>query len=268
MRWFPILVAAFLVAPFSAACAQDKLAQVTSDWTVTLGVEGRVMPTYEGSANTMLQPFRMFDVRRAGKPARFRSPRDGFSFGVLDYGRFIAGPTTKVRFARNEGDSTNLRGLGDVGWAFEAGAFAEYWPSDWLRTRVELRQGFGGHHGLVSDITADVVMPVSPQLTLSAGPRTTLVSSAYSNTYFSITPAQSIASGLPVYNARGGLHSVGAGAQARYEWSPQCATHMFVEYERLIGDAANAPLVVTYGKRDQIQLGIGATYSFNMKALW
>jgi outer membrane scaffolding protein for murein synthesis (MipA/OmpV family) len=43
---------------------------------------------------------------------------------------------------------------------------------------------------------------------------------------------------------------------------------MFVEYERLVGDAANAPLVVTYGKRDQIQLGIGATYSFNMKALW
>jgi outer membrane protein len=250
------------------ASAQNQPAAVTSDWTVTLGVEGRVLPTYEGSGNMMLRPFPMFDVRRADKPARFRSPRDGFSFGIIDYGRFVAGPTTKVRFARNEGDSSDLRGLGHIGWAFEPGAFAEYWPADWLRTRVELRQGFGGHHGLVSDITADLVMPVTPQLTLSGGPRTTLVSSAYSNTYFSITPAQSIASGLPVYNARGGFHSVGAGAQARYEWSQQWATHMFVEYERLVGDAANAPLVVTYGKRDQIQLGIGATYSFNMKALW
>jgi outer membrane protein len=268
MRWLPAAVAAVLTALVLPAGAQNKLTPVTSDWTVTLGVEGRVLPTYEGSGNMMLRPFPMFDVRRAGKPARFRSPRDGFSFGILDYGRFIAGPTTKVRFARNEGDSSNLRGLGDIGWTFEAGAFAEYWPTDLLRTRVELRQGFGGHHGLVSDITADLVVPVTKQLTLSGGPRTTLVSSAYSNTYFSITPAQSIASGLPVYNARGGFHSVGAGAQARYEWSPQWATHMFVEYERLVGDAANAPLVATYGKRDQIQLGIGATYSFDMKPLW
>ena len=235
---------------------------------MTLGVEGRVMPTYEGSSNEMLRPFPMFDVRRAGKPARFRSPRDGFSFGILDYGRFIAGPTTKVRFARNEGDSSNLRGLGDVPWAFEAGAFAEYWPADWLRTRVELRQGFGGHHGLVSDVTADLVVPVSPKLTLSAGPRMTLASSGYTNPYFSITPAQSLASGLPVYDARGGFQSFGAGAQARYEWSRQWATHMFIEYERLAGDAANAPLVTRYGTRDQIQLGLGATYSFDMKPLW
>jgi outer membrane protein len=250
------------------ANAQNKLAPVTSDWTITLGVEGRVLPSYEGSGDSMLRPFPLFDVRRAGKPANFRSPRDGFSFGILDYGRFIVGPTTKVRFARNEGSDTSLRGLGDVGWAFEAGAFAEYWPTDWLRTRVELRQGFGAHHGLVSDITADLVVPVAPRLTLSAGPRMTLVTSAYTGPYFSITPRQSLASGLPVYNAQGGFHSAGAGLQARYEWSPQWATHMFVEYERLTGDAAYAPLVVQYGRRDQIQLGLGATYSFDMKPLW
>lgn len=268
MRWLPAAVAALLTTLISPATAQTRLTESQSDWTVTLGVEGRVVPEYEGSRNVMLRPFPMFDVRRAGKPARFRSPRDGFSFGILDYGRFIAGPTTKVRFARNEGSDTNLRGLGDVGWTFEAGAFAEYWATDWLRTRVELRQGFGGHHGLVADVTADFVVPVSPQLTLSAGPRMTLATSAYTNPYFSITPAQSLASGLPVYNARGGVHSVGAGAQARYEWSRKWATHMFIEYERLSGDAANAPLVVAYGKRDQIQLGLGATYSFDMKPLW
>ena len=216
----------------------------------------------------MLWPFPMFDVRPAGTPARFRSPRDGFSFGIFDYGRFRAGPTTKVRFARDESSDNDLRGLGDVRWAFEAGAFAEYWMTDWLRTRVELRRGFGGHHGLVSDITADVVVPVTQQLTLSGGPRMTLATAAATSPYFSITPGQSVASGLPVYDAGGGLRSVGAGAQARYQWSPQWATHMFVEYERLSGDAANSPLVIQHGTRDQIQVGIGATYSFNMRPLW
>jgi outer membrane protein len=66
----------------------------------------------------------------------------------------------------------------------------------------------------------------------------------------------------------GGLRSFGAGAQARYEWSPQWATHIFVEYERLAGDAANSPLVITHGSRDQIQVGMGVTYSFDIRAPW
>jgi len=86
--------------------------------------------------------------------------------------------------------------------------------------------------------------------------------------YFSITPEQSAASGLPVYDASGGFHSFGAGVQARYEWSPQWATHAFLEYERLTGDGANSPIVALRGSRDQLQAGIGVTYSFDMHALW
>lgn len=268
MRWLKAALAVLATAMTLPVFAQSNLAPVTSDWTVTLGVEGRVVPEYEGSRNVMFSPVPMFDVRRAGTPAHFRSPRDGFSFGILDYGRFIAGPTVKAHYGRRESADRDLRGLGDVDWALEAGGFAEYWPSDWLRTRVELRQGFGGHHGLVADVTADLVVPVAPQLTLSGGPRMTLVSAAYNDPYFSITALQSAASGLPIYDARGGLHSVGVGAQARYQWSPTWATHMFVEYERLTGGAANSPLVTTYGTRDQIQVGMGATYSFDMKPLW
>lgn len=259
-----------MVWAFAATAAADPAPARTPspDWTVTLGVEARVLPTYEGSATSMLLPFPLFDVRRAGTPVGFRSPRDGFSLGLLDSSRFQIGPTAKVQLPRPEGSSTNLRGLGDIGWAVEAGAFVEYWPSDWLRTRVELRQGFGGHHGLVSDVSADLVVPVTKQLTLSGGPRVTLSTAAAASPYFSVTPAQSAASGLPVYTAGGGLRSFGAGFQARYEWSPQWASHVFVEYERLAGDAANAPLVLRSGSRDQIQVGIGLSYSFDMKALW
>jgi outer membrane protein len=264
-------IAALLAASAltTVAVAQPLTSPVSaSDWTVTLGVEGRVLPTYEGSNAFMLRPFPMFDVHRTGTPASFRSPRDGFSFAIFDYGRFRAGPTTKVRFAREESSNIDLHGLGDVAWTLEAGGFVEYWPADWLRGRLELRQGFGGHHGLVSDIIADIVMPVTGQLTLSGGPRLTLATTAATSPYFSITPAQSLASGLPVYDASGGLRSVGAGAQARYAWSPRWASHVFFEYERLAGDAANAPLVVQRGSRDQIQVGIGTTYSFDMKGLW
>jgi outer membrane protein len=260
-----IVVLTGLVALAPCALAEPA---ASSDWTVTLGVEGRAMPKYEGANDSMVRPFPLFDVRRVGTPERFHSPRDGASIGILESGRFIAGPTFKVRFGRDEGSSSALRGLGDIDWTVEAGAFAEYWPTDWLRGRVEVRQGIGGNHGVISDLMADLVFPVTTQLTLSGGPRMTLATAAATSPYFSITPAQSAASGLPVYDAGGGVRSYGAGIQARYRWSPVWATHVFVEYERLAGDAANAPLVVRYGSRDQIQVGIGATYSFDMKSLW
>jgi outer membrane protein len=77
-----------------------------------------------------------------------------------------------------------------------------------------------------------------------------------------------VASGLPVYDAGGGLRSYGAGVQARYQWTPQWASHVFLEYERLSGAAANSPLVTLRGSRDQIQVGTGVTYSFDIKGLW
>jgi outer membrane protein len=266
---------AALVSGCVAAAAQDVRVVKpiwapgqTGDWTVTLGVEGRMVPTYEGSNRYTVVPLPLFDLRRAGTPYRFRSPRDGFGFAILDSGRFRAGPSFKVRLPRRESADSDLNGLGNVDFTLEAGAFAEYWFMPWLRGRAEIRQGFGGHHGVVGDLLADVVMPVGPQLTFSGGPRMTLSTDKAVSPYFSVDANQSAASGLPVYSAGGGVYSYGAGAQARYQWSPQWATHVFVEYARLAGDAANSPITIQRGSRDQVQVGIGASYSFDMKPLW
>ncbi len=273
-RWLAGLAAILAVLALGAAKAADSTAGATwargssSDWTVTIGAEGRVLPSYEGSDSYTVVPIPQFDIRSAGTPPHFHGPRDGFGFAVFDTGTFLFGPTFKLRLPRRESDNSNLRGLGDVDWALEAGAFAEYWPVSWLRMRAELRQGFNGHHGLVSDLMADVVAPVTPQLTLSGGPRLTLASTAATAPYFSVTPEQSAASGLPVYDAGGGLRSFGAGVQALYQWSPQWATYAFFEYKRLTGDAANSPIVTERGSPDQLQAGVGVTYSFDMHALW
>lgn len=233
-------------------------------WTVTLGAEGRVLPTYEGSSNYRFLPVPLFDIRRAGTPRHFQSPRDGASIGIVEFDNFRLGPTLKVRLPRREGDDAKLRGLGDVNFAVELGGFAEYWFTPWLRARGELRQGVSGHHGLTGDLAADVVVPVTPQLTLSGGPRLSFDSGKTMQTYFGVDPAQSVLSGLPVYNPSGGVRSYGAGVMARYEITPQWATHLFVEYERLIGSAADSPLVALRGSRDQVTTGLGVTYSFDV----
>jgi outer membrane protein len=256
------------VAPRAAPTGQYLAPAPVSEWVITLGAEARLGPRYEGADSYRVLPFPVFRIRKSTTPEKFRSPRDGASIAIIDQGPFKFGPALKVKTSRKESDDNDLRGLGDVDWTVEVGAFAEYWVTDRLRTRAEVRQGFGGHKGVVADFSADFVMPVTPQLTLSAGPRLTASSGAAVSPYFDVTAAQSVASGLPVYDAGGGIKSYGAGAQAIYAWTPQWSSNVFIEYDRLTGDVADSPLVSLRGKRDQIQVGTGLTYSFNIPALW
>jgi MipA family protein len=276
MRGWRAAIAGFLVAlsvPVVASAADaDARGSVSPapayDWTVTIGAEGRVEPIFLGSTRDVLLPYPIIAVRRFGTPEPFRGPRDGIGIGLFEWNNFQIGPVGQLRMPRRQRLDAALQGLGNVPWAVELGVFAEYWWVPWLRTHAELRQGFNGHHGLVSDIFLDAVVPVGPQWTLSAGPRITLASTSATTPYFSIDAAQSAASGLPLFNAKGGVRSVGAGTQARYLWTPQFATHAFIEYERLSGDVASSPLVVQRGSANQLTVGFGATRFFDIKSPW
>jgi outer membrane protein len=267
MRRFVIMVAALAgaVAP-AAAQAQGGPSPgwLSADWTVTLGVEGRVLPAFEGSNRYLLAPFPIIEARRAGTPRPFTSARDGLSFAIVEIGRFRFGPAGKIKLPRDQRDDPALAGLGDVSWAFEAGAFAEYWVLPWLRTRAELRQGFGGHHGLVAELSSDAVLPVSERLTLSAGPRLSLATADALRPYFGVNAAQSLASGLPVFQPGGGVKAVGFGAQARQQWSREWASTLSLEYDRLVGDAARSPILSRNGSANQLTFSLGLSYAFDI----
>jgi outer membrane protein len=70
---------------------------------------------------------------------------------------------------------------------------------------------------------------------------------------------------LRQYNANGGIRTVGAGTHVIKQWNPQWATHAFLEYDRLVGDAADSPLVQIRGNANQLTIGAGFAYSFDMK---
>jgi len=240
----------------------------TPQWTIELGAEVRSLPHWQGSDDYSFYPFPLFDARDAGTAPRFHAPRDGFGYAVYDTDTIKAGPVVQVELGRYVKHNPDLAGLGNVGLAAEVGGFVDYWPTHWLRARIEVRQGFGGHSGVVSDQTLDVVVPVTPQWTLSGGPRLTEASREANNPYFGVTAAQAAASGLPVYDPGGGFRSYGFGTQARYQWNPRWASHAFVEYSRLTDGVGNSPIVLQRGAPDQAMFGFGTTYSFDMPALW
>jgi outer membrane protein len=234
-------------------------------WTVTIGAQGNLTPDFEGAKSYLLGATPIFSVYPAGSPGRFRSPRDSASITLIQVGAFQAGPVGRITPARTASKFTELNGLGDVKATVELGGFAEYFPVDWFRTRVEIRRGFGGHDGIVADLSADAIVPVWDRLTWSGGPRFSAADTRATAPHFGIDAAQALASGLPTFDAKGGAHSVGAGTQIRYQITPQWETHGYVEYDRLLGDAAASPLVTQRGSPNQVKIGIGASYSFDFR---
>lgn len=261
-------IAADLPAP-APAPATYAPASAPNDWTVTVGLEGRAVPAWPGAPETMFgfTPVPLFSIRKAGTPPDFFGARDSFGFPILDLGQWKFGPAFQLVWERRASDYWQLNGLGNVDYALQVGGFAEYWPVPWMRLHGEVRQGIGGETGVTGDLFLDAVVPFG-QFRFSAGPRVTVQSASAVTPYFSITAAQSAASGLPVYSASGGLYSYGAGTQLEYFWNPQWSAHVLAEYQRLTGSSADSPLVTLRGSPNQFTFGMGATYSFNMHSLW
>jgi MipA family protein len=238
---------------------------VSGNWTVMIGAGGEYKPDFEGSKHSVLSPVPIFSIRRAGTAEQFHGPRDSASIALIDFGDLRAGPAAKFVSSRKANNYSELNGLGDVKATVELGGFVEYFPVDWFRTRIETRQGLGGHKGVVADFSADFIVPVLQRFTISAGPRFTWESTKATSPYFGIDAVQAMATGLPVFNAKGGAHSVGVGGQVSYRINPQWEVRSYIEYDRLLGDAAKSPLVAMRGSVNQTTVGIGASYSFDFK---
>jgi outer membrane protein len=274
-----LIVGVALVAWPAAAVAQSSsvitlppppftlpfLPSPTGLWTVAVGGGGELKPDFEGAKRYTIGPIPIVSIYRAGSLDQFRSPRDGASLALLDLGAVRAGPVAAIMPGRTASRYAELNGLGDVKAAIELGGFAEYFPVDWFRARVEVRRGFGGNDGVTALSSADLIVPLWHRLVWSGGPRFSLSDTRATAPYFSIDQAQALASGLPVFDAKGGAHAFGAGTQLRYQITPQWETHGYVEYDRLLGDAAASPLVTLRGSPNQAKLGIGASYSFDVR---
>ncbi|MDQ0394264.1 MipA/OmpV family protein [Labrys monachus] len=236
---------------------------IAGNWSLTLGASGTVGPSYEGASNMALSAAPMVSLARSGAGPAFTSRNDNPGLSLYDVGTFRIGPVGKILFTRDSSASNDLRGLRAVPWGLEAGLFADYYPTDWLRLRAEVRQGFKSHHGVVGDLAADAFYDFLPDWRISGGPRMSVASSSYYRAYYGVTPAESALSGLDVYSPGGGIKSVGFGGALTWKTTDKITTSAFAEYNRLTGPAADSSLVRQRGSVNQLMFGLSATYRFD-----
>jgi len=260
----PLLLGALLAAPALAQSglapqAAPALGQPRGDtWRVNLGAGMLFAPDYPGSNDWRVTPVLAPEVRSPGDRF-FLSFRDGLGANLLRDGGFTAGLVLRPRFGRDQDDNDALRGMGDIRLAGEGGAFLSWGDQDWL-LRGEVRQGFGGHSGVLADARLDRIVRLRPDLIFSAGPRLTWGSGDFAETWFGVDADQSRRSGYQRFTPKD-YWFAGVAAGATWVASDRWAVIAFGEVGRILGDSADSPLV-DRGSATQGVFGLTAVYRF------
>lgn len=259
-----IAAAAFLILPIATASAQDGEKPRKRDLLVTVGGGAQAYPRFPGSDDLKLSPLPIFDWRKEGEPISFEAPDEGIGFALIgEEGGFQMGPAVRLQGKRKE------RHVGaavdDVGFTVEAGAFAQAYLSPSFRMRLEARRGLGGHEGWVGDLGADFVARNEDRTIFSVGPRLRFSNARYQRAYFGVTPAVAARTGVAVHTPGSGLHAVGAVAGLTHHFDESWGLYGYAGYDRLVGDAADSPIVRRFGSRSQPSVGLGLTYTFKVR---
>jgi len=278
LRYSLAISASLMIAsPAFAQEAENPLPspeEAGSGFTIALGVG--TTPDYVGSDDYRLIPAAAvrgtignvsFSTKSTYLYADFfRRPPQGLDLDL--------GPIAGVRLNRTgKIDDPVVRLLPDLKTAYEVGGFAGVSlhnitnPYDSLSFRLDVVHDIGSaHESTVFSPNVDFSTPLSRRTYASASVGMDFVSNRFADYYFSITPADSAISGLPVFNADGGLQKWKAGILVNQSITGDLTGGLSIfgtaNYSRLVGDFKRSPIVSLRGSPNQWLLAAGVAYTF------
>jgi outer membrane scaffolding protein for murein synthesis (MipA/OmpV family) len=237
---------------------QDQKYDQDKEWSLRLGAIGMYKPEYEGSDDYGFQGFPLL-IDISWRDTIFFNVRKGLGAYLWNRNDVKIGGSIGYTFGRDEDDSNDLDGLGDIDGGATANVFFEWKIVD-ISLSAHYEQQFTGEDtgfqvnaGLGYDLQPGEKIILKPSLKM------TYSSSDYMEEYFSISAGQSGQSGLPVYDADSGFKSFGLQILAIYRLDRNWGLQAMVGYDRLVDDAADSPVVKD---KDQYLIGAGLSYLF------
>ncbi len=285
------LAASFLaIAP---ACAQDQAAPQSSGASaevaeaasegaarLTLGVGAAYFPDYEGSSHNRWTPIPVANGTVAGMS--FTLVGNRAQLDVIPNGTGLGwdiqlGPVAVYNMNRSNRDSIRdprVRALGEVDSALEVGGYFGIGRTglitsdfDKLSVTVSYRRDVTRVHkaGIWNPVVT-YSTPLSTKAMVSLSASAEIVEDRYARTYFGVTPAQSIASGLPIFRPEGGQKDITFGGYFAYALTGNLTKGLSLvaggTYRKLVNDFADSPLVSIAGDRNQWTGAAGLALTF------
>jgi outer membrane scaffolding protein for murein synthesis (MipA/OmpV family) len=272
-----ILAAAALSA--APALAQDSETALPADAqpaTTTIGLGGAFVPDYEGSDDYRLIPGGALRTKIGPVAIQTR--------GLYLYADMVPGgsgnvdldigPVAGVRLNRTgkiKDDLVDL--LPERKTAIEVGGFVGVGfkaltnPYDRLAVRLDVLKDVGdAHQSTTISPNLEFSTPMSRTFFVGASLSADFVSGRFADYYFSVSPLDAIASGLPAYDADGGMKNWKIGLLANQSLSGDLRRGLSLfgtgSYSRLLGDFKRSPIVSDRGSASQWFGAFGLAYSF------
>lgn len=248
--------------------------------SITIGAGVAYLADYEGSNDYRLTPapgalgsLGGYSFTLAGNRLSVDLIRNNPGPGI----DLQAGPIGVVNFNRSNTksiDDPRVKALGELGTAIELGGYVGIGktgvitsPYDKLSVSVSYRYDVNGVHrsGIIQP-TINYLTPLSRKAAVGLFASAEHAERGYGRTYYTVTPAQSLASGLPVYTGRAGWKNFTLGALGTYALTGDLL-HGFKlvaggTYSRQLGDFADSPIVSVAGSRSQWLGALGIAYTF------
>lgn len=235
------------------------------DWNIRLGAGALYQPEYEGSDEYEIKPLPMVMISYRDM-VFLRGPMLGANVltwrGPRPSDKLQVGPLVRYQFGRDEDDSDDLRGMGDIDAAVELGGFVTYSVGPWSTGLTLFHDVSGSHDGLTAKLSGGHRLPLGPKLTLRSEISATWADDNYTETFFGVTAAQSARSGLREYRPEGGIKDAGLTFDLDYTLTENWGVTGRLGYKRMLGDAADSPLVEDRGSADQLSTGMFINYKF------
>ena len=250
----------FIFAAGSAAEPYQKQEQrygQESDWSVLLGALVMRKPEYEGAEDYEFRGFPVVDITWREK--YFFNPRKGLGAYVWSRDDMKVGLSIGYTFGRDDDDSSDLDGLGDIDGGVTGNILFTRNIDDFsLDARFE-QQFAGEDTGFQIHVGLGYIIRYGKKMLFKPSVKTSYASSGYAEKYFSISPGQSSRSGLPLYDADPGFKSAGLTILSIYSLNRHWGVQALAAYDRLLGDTADSPVVKD---GNQYRAGLGISYRF------
>jgi outer membrane protein len=231
--------------------------RIRGDWFLRVGAIGGYGPEYLGAddykagfaptARIVWRETLFLKDRKAGINL-YQS--EHLALGV--FGRYTGGRKDK---------HSGLAGLGDIDRTITAGGFVNLIYKG-VRFKSEIRHDvLDGKQGTLVQFAAGSRIPWNrPLLAVYLG--STWADSTYMSTFFGVNADQSLRSGLDRYRAGAGFRDVSLTASSGYRFGRHWQIGAQVQYLRLLGNAADSPIIRKSGSAEQVIVGLQLGYTF------
>jgi outer membrane scaffolding protein for murein synthesis (MipA/OmpV family) len=244
--------------------------------TFTIGAGAAYIPDYEGSDDYRIIPAAAIRGRVSG--ISFFTRATYLYVDVIPRGsgnvEFDVGPIVGARLNRTGKIKDDfVDRLPELKTAIEVGGFAGITyhgltnPYDALSFRLDVVKDVGNaHESTVITPTIDFGTPLSRYTYIGASLSAEWAGGGYANYYYSITPAEALASGLSPYYADGGFKSWRLGLLANQSITGDLTHGLSLfgtgSYLHLAGDFKDSPIVDDRGSAGQWLAAVGLAYTF------